>query len=317
MGRYPERNIPEEKIYKRMSHRELVDETTQEKFNQDIIAPWQDLRPKEDDFVDVYSEREINEDKRTAAEVKAEFVKKKQSSVGLEYLLMEGIYNHRWLSRKDLEVYVSPTAEHDDFNGHTDLVVRFDDPEEKESYYLGIDATTAQDRSWTDQKFKFLAGKIRRGVLPHVKYYEDEKTGQKGKIFLPTVVVGVDAEKTFQLMKTCLENPSALNRDPVQLEFLEQIELQLSVALDWLLRNRIRIRKERVPGSNDRLAQFCAKHKETIERKGNKLAHTVFTYSGLLEKIIAIRKEKEASLGPVPQEEEARMPRAAISEFYV
>ncbi len=222
--------------------------TGNEKFDKAFIEKWQPLRYKlglfnKDKREDgIYSEDEIKKDLELVKKIKSNPEYKVERSEGVivfEHLAMEGIHEGLWFGD---DASVIPATEYDDLVNGVDFVVVFYDEGE---FYLGVDATTGQERRIIDYKLDKVVDKLERNKLFEVKYFYNEDTGVKGKIELPLVVIGAHWDDVIDLKKHFLENRrQAQEKERIQLDFLLQAMGQLKGELEYLIRTNIPNRQD-------------------------------------------------------------------------
>ncbi len=172
-------------------------------FVKKIQKSWEDLRPKMQDFSDIYPLSEIKADEKELKRLKDKFSVRSNTAILGEIVLMEGIYEEQWLSD---DVEVIPASEYDDVKHGIDFVLRFENKNKKDHFvYLGVDATTSDDaiviNNKRDNIFKFLE----RGELGKLKYYEDPEADFKGELELPRIALVMDPEQTVEMEEIMLK----------------------------------------------------------------------------------------------------------------
>ncbi len=218
--------------------------TGDEKFDKIFIEKWQPARYKlglfnKDRRKDgVYSEEEIKKDLELVKKIKSNPEYKVERSEGVivfEHLAMEGIHEGLWFGD---DASVIPTTEYDDLVNGVDFVVVFYD--DQGEFYLGIDATTGQEKRVIDYKLDKVVDKLEHNKLFEVKYFYNEDTGVKGKIGLPLVVIGAHWDDVIDIKGHFLENRrQAQETERIQLDFLLQAMGQLKAELEYLIRANI------------------------------------------------------------------------------
>ena len=153
-----------------------------------------DNRPKEMNFVDIYSEEKIQNDLNKVATLKEKWQRnlnkkdlkeqylKKISSI-YEILLAEQIEQNNWLGG-DSETFV--TSEVDDFYNKIDIGVIFNIENSKgisKSHSLTTDIVFSSDMEYVSNKLDSIKNCIDSGSLPTLEYFQDPITGEHKKYF--------------------------------------------------------------------------------------------------------------------------------------
>jgi len=208
-----------------------------EDFNKQVIKKWDAMRPKYDNFRDIYTSGQIERNKLKVRELKGsveyEPVRAKRATEA-EYIVMSGIHDYLWFGEG---VSVVPTNEYDDFVNKIDLALSFFDRETKKNLYLGIDVTTAEDPSVMHKKFNDIALNLKNGKLSQVRYFmpDNPKNDSKGKKEMLRVVVKLkDSEIDDLVEKFAQLKTKKIEQNPIRLKILEQIDKQISEAFLYL-----------------------------------------------------------------------------------
>ena len=195
------------------------------------------FRPKEGDFLDLYTKEEIANDlleiKRLKniwdSEVKTEKEKYLKEVADIyEGVIADQIEANSWFG-ENCETYL--TTEYDDKKNGVDAVSIFTREESKSYLGLGIDVTFASNKDILEKKLESIKQCIRNGTLPILKYFEDPDTKEHKKIYLPKVIVGSrlsSAEKLIELWGSKDPNRNKkLQEHPVQAKIILESIYQL------------------------------------------------------------------------------------------
>ncbi len=239
----------DDKVLRRIAYEEEekrgIYYTGDERFDKVFIEKWQPLRRYKLGLFNknrrkdgVYSEEEIKKDLELVKKIKSSPEYKVERSEGVivfEHLAMEGIHEGLWFGD---DASVIPTTEYDDLVNGVDFVVVFYDDEGE--FYLGVDATTGQEKRVIDYKLGKVVDKLEHNKLFEVKYFYNEDTGVKGRIELPLVVIGAYWDDVIDLKSRFLENRrQAQETERIQLDFLLQAMGQLKAELEYLIRTNV------------------------------------------------------------------------------
>ena len=194
--------------------------------------------PKPDDFQDLYSKVEIEQDLR-AVEIRKRQFKENQTDLGLtlkkvsdvyEGVIVEQAEQNEWFGEG---VSFYPTSEFDDIVNGVDGVAEFtpDDDVSDEYLALSFDVVFSTDPKRILKKLERTKMEIKEGRLTEVKYFEDAK-GTKKSIKAPRLVLGsrlTSAEKLIDLWGGSDKNKNKkLAQHPVQIKLLLESYLQLN-----------------------------------------------------------------------------------------
>lgn len=222
-----------------------------------------------DHFSDVFSQREIDIDKKYVEKIKKNLNTKdsllyspeeleickqsKERSLALEIIVAEQIELNNWFGENSL---FFRTTEYDDLVNSTDAVVVFVLEDETHRIALAIDSTSTAGIDNLRAKIDRNIAKVLNGKL-EIKYFESQIDGYKGSIkgILP-VVIGLENGNTDNLINLfsiminsnerkddqslsqndrVISNQIFVNtrkeiiRHPAQLIFLKEIESQLNM----------------------------------------------------------------------------------------
>ncbi len=267
-------------------------EESAEKENIELILKLKSERVDLRDFSDIYGKEEIEKDmdyvklcekriedeKKLMTEEEREIVENnKKRAEAFEILFSEQSHEGEWLG---YETMVSIASRYDDFNG-TDFWIEIEDSENRSSFLLSGDASTASDYSIIKGKIEKNFKKIsKEEKSSRIKYFEsqifdEDNSRYKGELKdLIPLVVGVDRESGKELfdlfaeLKNLEKNNgpierrkelrNILARNPIQVTLLNEIKTQLEMYVELL------------PEKNDKKKEcedVLKKVEEIIERK--------------------------------------------------
>lgn len=200
--------------------------------------------PKEENFTDLYSEKEINTDLERVVFLEKKFEEGstkesktlKRISDVFEGVVVEQAEQGAWFGEK---VHFYPTSRYDDFVNGVDGVAEFYDEQEDENgeiisvpshTALSFDVVFSREAKRIEEKLQRTKEMIERGELTEVKYFEDEE-GNRKSLRAPRIVLGSrlsSAEKLIDLWgsKTPDKNKK-LAQHPMQIKLLLESYLQL------------------------------------------------------------------------------------------
>lgn len=197
---------------------------------------------KEEDFKDVYSLEEIENDLKNVEKIKNKYYHlQDETGFGLEQKRHSEIIEHIIIEESELEDWFGEnaitfkTADHDDIHNKIDMIIEFEEAIEdtenaiKELAHLGlaIDISFSKD---VDKKFAKIKDEIREGHLSKVKYFRSERAGAKPIENLPRVVILSSGKTLNDLAEKWLEgDKEGLGKHVFQLQMLEEISTQLKV----------------------------------------------------------------------------------------
>lgn len=272
---------------------------------------WDKERPTFEDFMDP-EEAVIKREELEAR--KAKMQPQTREAIAGEYAVIEGVYDGYWLSGNpdmksqiDDEAFVAPTSEYDDIENHTDLVVAIG--KEKEWMFLGIDVTTSRIDSQINDKLNQTVGPLKKFQMPTVDYalLKDREEIPQGKIELPRVVVGLDKEAVEPLAMEFLTNKEKIGEHPVQLEIIQEIIDQLTVAIEIVVNKTLQRDASKIHHhefkSPEQALQFVNGEimREKITKLHSRAMQIIDAHSQVLEYMLEVQKEK-SSLGEIPPE---------------
>ena len=260
------------------------------------------------------TETSMTTDGKSASEIEAAIagakIRKKQSKQE-EALFAKQIEQWGWLGFAE----TARTGEYDDWLNHTDLVAQWetDDPN-NEHLHLSIDLTVAAEEMVTDvlrKKQSKIDKEIQTGTLTTVKYADPDVVEQHPLKNIPSVIVGTTHEELARIKALAQKNAEAqkgnaearqrLTNEHLQLQFLEQIENQLTKQVVLLVSYRLTEAARRVGGVSNMepTAQYFTTYlvTEIIQKKSNGIVQEKlksFKVRAFLEAML----EKESALRP-------------------
>lgn len=270
---------------------------------------WEPERPKLEQFM---PPREAQAMTAELEEMKKEFGDKTPESIAAEFMVMEGIYEYGWTGggktegrEEPADVYVIPASESDDIKNGIDLVVAIREGD-GEWMYLGIDVTTTQDMVELREKLERTIHPLQDKKSPHVDFYYSSDSPDKtiGRIDLPRVVIGIDKERIGELSNDFLHNPGSLAEHPIQLEINQEIIDQLTTAIEIIVNNISRQRKNFVEYDFDSPKEALdlvrgQRHRQEFEQIQPGVLKIIDKHAKILEYMVAVQKEK-GSVSEIP-----------------
>lgn len=298
-----------------------------ELFDTRVIDQWESVRPKIEDFSDQYDGATREKDDRAVRERKREYRERGKRAMRLEYMVLDGIYSRNWLG-PDTEV--TPASEYDDLFNGVDIIVRINRAE-GEPVFLGIDVTSADDTSEEvleriRRKVGRIAEGLEQGKKSSVKYYSGDSDEPRGRVRLPRVVLGTDEENIDLLFRDYVaalesrEGGKTIERHPMQIGLMHQIEKQLAVYTEHALRAYLKFRERTVERNSDfrdvqsllrelrpippsqelsspewlELVQTLEQLRPVMTADGDDLGETVFQHIDTIQELQRLEKEKRS-----------------------
>jgi hypothetical protein len=182
-------------------------------------------------FRDTYGNDQVDEDIKYVQTRKEQFNRENSIRMNeqarfamiLETIISDQAYANYWLGDN---VAVQQASEYDDIKNGVDLIAEVTHDESKSHFALAVDITYAID---LEDKFDRILGEIESGTLGTVKYFESEDGDFHGQLRnVPKVVVGCDKVTMMRVAQLWTSGKqSELAQDPLQLQLLDQIALQL------------------------------------------------------------------------------------------
>lgn len=193
-------------------------------------------RPELTDFSDLYSAEKINEDEKKIENYEEMWDKEKDDherfiknfSDIYEAAVLDILDKNKTLG----EGSVFSTTKHDNYFNAIDGVF-VTDKENGDSEYLGLnmDVTFSSEYETLVEKFESIKQCIRLGILPCVEYFQDPKTKEHKKIFLPKIIIGSDRTSADGLVhlwgQTNRDNSEMLKNHPIQSQIIMETLTQL------------------------------------------------------------------------------------------
>lgn len=185
--------------------RKIDRETTgDEVFDEQVVADWKRLRPNPSNFRKIYSDDEIRRDLAYVAKREKKFEEEGyegiegKNATRLSYGVMQGIEMHNWFSQHCMVV---PASRYDDIANGVDLILCFTQ-DNGPSIKIGVDITVNESRLALQKKLQRSVDELTEVNPTEVKYFRLDKKGEPiGKIELPRVVIGANADNTNALFE--------------------------------------------------------------------------------------------------------------------
>lgn len=183
-------------------------------------------------FDDFYPVSGIEADKKRVEALEASFREnetsqsrdnKKYANI-LESILHDQIEMNEWFGPNVMTIL---TSKYDDYINGVDSVAEFSYGPAKRHLALAMDVTYSKELY---DKFARLEDEIRTGSLSKIKYFQSED--HRGELSnVPRVIIGADKETLKRVMKLWSSPErkvrNSLQEDPLQLQILDQVLLQL------------------------------------------------------------------------------------------
>ncbi len=188
------------------------------------------VKIKEVEFKEAYGEERISNDLQEVAMARRQDkgFDTEDKTGGLALVLEGVVYVGGQKGMLGRRTKVEKTSNFDDTKG-VDFIAEFPAKDDKGSCLgLAIDLTIFNQVS---SKVNKILEKISEGELAEVKYYKskDGKCGSK----IPLVIVGLEGKTVERLAKLWHEDEEELSSDPVQLQILEEILMQLETYREY------------------------------------------------------------------------------------
>lgn len=166
-------------------------------FKKKIINQWDDLRPKERDFKDVYPAKEIEDDIKEYMKIKRnpDYRNKTVGAIVAEYALPQMIDTEQILGDK---TFISISSEYDDHCRHVDFIVRYPANEEGKELYMGVDVKTirgGQPNSKINDAIQAIVSNARFHKMTTVKYFIDPADQTMTHVEVPLIVIVFDSDE--------------------------------------------------------------------------------------------------------------------------
>ncbi len=200
-----------------------------------LVRKIDEYRPKLDDFVDIYSQTEINKDKNKLTKQKEKEIKEThQRALILEAILADQIEKANWFGENCSVAFAS---EYDNCFQHADLILEFDQGDK--IVRLAVDATMAQNLETLEKKRNYIKKDIEKTRLTNLKYFrsESEIDGTEGSLSaIPRVIINISKENIKELSELIVnkENKKLANFHG-QLGLLQAIKNQLEDEIAYAL----------------------------------------------------------------------------------
>ncbi|MDI6820849.1 MAG: hypothetical protein QMD65_01580 [Patescibacteria group bacterium] len=186
-------------------------------------------------FSDLYGQNIISEDAAYVKKMEELFVKNnlpeqeriKKLAVIFEALIHYNVELNDWFGPN---AFTIKTSRYDDIKNGIDDIVEFEESETTVSHLaLAIDVTFSPEEK--QKTFERIKKEIESGELAKVKYFQSDHINIRGELIkIPRVVIGADTKTIKRLGIAWLEKDNkTLGNDPIQLQILEEILIQLEV----------------------------------------------------------------------------------------
>jgi len=199
---------------------------------------------KPSDFRDLYDPKMIKKDLEYVEMMEQRFLteqdpkreESKQYAEILEAIIHDNIEKSNWLGR---DAHSIKSSRYDDIKNGVDMIVEFQDEDEAVSSRLAlvVDITfSTQIREKIDR----IKEDIRNGRMAEVKYFSSDLSNQRGELVkLPNVVIGAEIGNVKKVRDAWMnESGNGLERHPLQMLMLEEIQKQLIFFMNYAIEYR-------------------------------------------------------------------------------
>ena len=215
-----------------------------EKKMEGKILPYQ---PNPKDFTDIYKKKDIEKDIayvqylendwKQKLEKLPEWERLKEERIKRIATITEGIiinqFSGYWLNTKevgDYNIIAHPTSKFDDYKVGSDVALEIINNKTKQNSHLGlsIDITYSSNTEIISSKIERILKEIKRNDQPTIKYFENSTETYRGPIDIARCVLVLSKDTVGNLFEkeSCKDKKNELEKHPVQLSLLAQIEEQ-------------------------------------------------------------------------------------------
>jgi hypothetical protein len=251
------------------------------------------------DFIHLYDGDEITRNMQEVAE-KEEWIKyedtparaklKKLATV-LEAILVEGVTKYNWLGNK---FKILPPSKYDElFNGVDGIIELIQDEKLNKFLALGIDVSfRSVEGELFEEKVSSLLGFIKERKLTQVKYFKDEKGDAIPDLYVPKVIISVDAKTIEEVAEIWSkrkepEFKEKLTKHPLAFMIIGQIAQQCTIFSAYARK----VGAEKVAEKYDEVFSLLLKISEEIPEA--KKALSQFEENKFISKIQEIVNKKD------------------------
>ena len=216
--------------------------TPEEKFvYEEMVEKEKTIKPKEENFSDIYSEFEIKKDIQEIKNLKVDFDFPTPKSKILEQVLLEQIEMSNWTGNN---CYTVETTKYDDIINHTDFIIEWEKDDEQ-PVRLAVDVTVNNGISVFDKKYQHIKKELDKNRGTTIKYFNSEiNPEEKGTITnIPRVIIALDKKNLASLCeivsRVIRKKPGSneeLSKSPLQLSVIKEIIFQLNKQAEYLER---------------------------------------------------------------------------------
>lgn len=236
----PQERDYQDKYYQREAPLSLAEEVAFKKFVE--TRQWHEAEPQPfrrsrlgayiSEFIVGQSPAAMRQDESLLEEVKQEHGREKhERGLLFEALLWRVLERQNWLGE---HAWVARASEFDDRINHTDLVIEFTDPSDKEIIAcLAVDITVTSSRPVLEDKVRNIAQELRQGKLASLRYaksaapYLAKKRMLGNVLDIPRVIIGISPDSLKLLAENFLADPGNIDKHPLQKVLVEEIFDQL------------------------------------------------------------------------------------------
>jgi len=194
----------------------------------------------EDSFVDLYSDRTVEDDKAYVERMEKKFQEQNSPEVEraiqmgtiFEAIIHEQVELNDWLGE---DVTTRKASRFDDIKNGVDTIAEIEHETSTSHLALAFDVTYGKH---VVNKIERIKREIEQGTLTEVKYFESSDETIKGKLSkVPRVVVGADKETLKELTDLWMNRKNKdLAVHPIQLQIIDEIVMQLGTYRDYAIK---------------------------------------------------------------------------------
>lgn len=195
-------------------------------------------RIKVDDFIGKYDAQDMEKDRREVQRLETIFsndrnpetIQAFKLATSVEAVVHTQINSSQWFGPKAKSRKTTP---YDDYVNGVDSVIEFQGelPGSYSHLALAVDVTYKNE---LERKFGRIRKEIKEGKLAEVKYFRSSDGIYEGRLNLvPRVVLAIDGQDAEDITRAWYLSNPALKSDPMRVQFLFEIEQQLTSFRDY------------------------------------------------------------------------------------
>lgn len=207
----------------------LFAEELEQKGYKELVLKLEKTTVQPDEFVGIFPKSQILKDKEYVAQRErafsaAEIYQEKKAKI-LEAIIVLQAELNNWFGESTFTV---KTSRLDDIANGVDMIIEFADELDMPPLVLAVDITLSENVDVLTRKLTAIRKDVENGTLSNIKYFVSETKDFKGSLWnLPKVVLNTNQNTLSELTELALNKDKALANHPVQITFLEEMELQL------------------------------------------------------------------------------------------